>query len=207
MKSRTMPIVTGTKTALTMGAAALLVFLGTLGLAASAQAASSHKASGTAAPAVSTPFSLDLDCTGCHTDAAADAKNPKCLLSFHEAAGCTSCHNNKAALEKKHAKMDTKDPNKVKRLSAKNRVAAETCENCHKPEDLAKATEKSTALTDKNGTVVNPHDLPEGHFEENVTCTDCHVMHDDKADPAQAAAEACASCHHTDVYECYTCHA
>ena len=172
MKSRTMPIVTGTKTALTMGMAALLVFLGTLGLAASAQAASSPKGSGTAAPAVSTPFSLDLDCTGCHTDAAADTENPKCLLSFHEAAGCTSCHNNEAALEKKHAKMDTKDPNKVRRLSAKNRVAAETCENCHKPEDLAKATEKSTALTDKNGMVVNPHDLPEGHFDEKVTCTD-----------------------------------
>lgn len=38
-----------------------------------------------------------------------------------------------APLEKRHAKIDTTDPNKVKRLSAKNRVAAETCENCHKP--------------------------------------------------------------------------
>ena len=180
--------------------------LGAVGTVSPAQAASSSsKTEQTAATDVT--FSLEMDCVACHRAADKDRLNEDCLLSSHEAVDCVNCHSNEKALEKRHAKMATKDPNGVKRLSAKNRIAAETCEACHKAEVLEKATEKSVVLTDKNGLSVNPHDLPEGHFGENVTCTDCHSMHDDEAVLADEAAEACASCHHTDVYECYTCHA
>lgn len=70
---------------------------------------------------------------------------------------------------------------------------------------LAALTADSEALVDAEGTVVNPHALPEGSSHEAITCTDCHKVHAE-ADPAKAALGKCRSCHHEDVFECYTCH-
>ena len=183
-----------------LAVATIVVLLAGTTTATMAHAASKESAADTA-------FSLELDCVACHTQAQADAVSKDCLLFDHQALACTACHTDEAALAKKHKAMATKDPNAGKRLSAKNRVAAKTCQTCHASKDLANATKTNTVLTDKNGATVNPHDLPAGHFDENVTCADCHSVHDGKDETAAKATAACAGCHHTDVYECYTCHA
>ncbi len=57
-----------------------------------------------------------------------------------------------------------------------------------------------------NGTVVNPHALPEVEDHADITCGSCHQMHSDK--PIDRTARAtCNSCHHAGVFECGTCHA
>ena len=60
-------------------------------------------------------------------------------------------------------------------------------------------------LTDMNGTIVNPHALPESADHAEVSCVSCHQMHA-AGSIEKKAQRACASCHHADVYECYTCH-
>ena len=95
----------------------------------------------------------------------------------------------------------------AKRLKTTD-VAESTCqaEACHGSyETLAEQTSSSTLLTDSNGTVVNPHDLPENADHETVTCGSCHDMHASD-DIAETAQKACISCHHMGIYECNTCH-
>lgn len=81
------------------------------------------------------------------------------------------------------------------------------CASCHDLDDIREATKDSAVLTDVNGTVVNPHDLPEVAEHAEVVCAGCHKTHEVTESTAKSAARACASCHHADVYECYTCHA
>ena len=79
------------------------------------------------------------------------------------------------------------------------------CTTCHNPDDVKAATEDSVVLTDENGTVVNPHDLPEGADHAKIDCLDCHTAH--KAQEAsETALNTCTGCHHTGVFECGTCH-
>lgn len=80
------------------------------------------------------------------------------------------------------------------------------CASCHSLDDIREATKDSAVLTDVNGTVVNPHDLPEVAEHAEVVCASCHKTHAVAESTAKNAARACASCHHADVYECYTCH-
>ncbi len=72
---------------------------------------------------------------------------------------------------------------------------------------LIAATADSVVLTDSEGTVVNPHDLPDSTNHNKIVCVDCHKIHDTEADLAKTASKKCTSCHHENVYECYTCHA
>ncbi len=81
------------------------------------------------------------------------------------------------------------------------------CTTCHNPDDVKAATEGSTVLTDINGTVVNPHDLPAIEDHAGITCASCHKTHEVSESTEKSAKRTCASCHHADVYECYTCHA
>lgn len=149
-------------------------------------------------------FSEDADCAACHTtegDSMADDAMP---ASNHEALKCTTCHSDDKSLEKVHdgVAYGDKTPKRLKKTS----VDTESCGTCHGSlEELAEQTSKSAALTDKNGTVVNPHALPENEDHESVDCASCHSMHKDKA-VEDTAKKACKGCHHTDVYECNTCH-
>ncbi len=81
------------------------------------------------------------------------------------------------------------------------------CTTCHNLDDVKAATEDSTVLTDINGTVVNPHDLPAIDDHAGITCASCHKTHEVSESTEKSAKRTCASCHHADVYECYTCHA
>lgn len=81
------------------------------------------------------------------------------------------------------------------------------CMTCHNLDDVKAATEGSDALTDENGTVVNPHDLPAVEDHAGITCASCHKSHEVSESTEKSADRTCASCHHADIYECYTCHA
>ena len=81
------------------------------------------------------------------------------------------------------------------------------CTPCHATEDIVAATAECTALTDDNGTVVNPHDLPAVADHAELACASCHKKHDVGGGIDKTAQRSCVSCHHAYVYECYTCHA
>lgn len=156
--------------------------------------------SGTSAAA----WTIEADCLACHVNEQEAFEDEKCLASKHAALECTDCHADEKGLLKGHKKAK-EGVAQVKRLK-KSEVDGEMCLTCHKQEDLAKATAKQDVLTDKEGTVVNPHDLPAAEEHQGVSCASCHYMHRDK--PALEAAPAvCDGCHHDGVYECFTCHA
>ena len=134
-------------------------------------------------------------------DGATDAESETAVAAGD--ATCSMCHTDADALAETHENAEdlTALP---KRLSKK--IEDETCLTCHgSKEALAEATADSDVLTDTNGTTVNPHALPETASHESIKCVDCHRVHTDK-DPAETANQKCMSCHHQNVYECYTCH-
>ena len=145
-----------------------------------------------------------MECAACHVDQAASLENEETQVSKHAAfaTDCTFCHFDDALIEV-HGAIDPKAdmPTKVK----KTKVFVSVCESCHKWEDLEKATADSTVLKDKNDTVVNPHGYPAIESHEDMKCTSCHKMHSDKPAKKQAR-KVCQSCHHAQVFECYTCH-
>ena len=156
--------------------------------------------SGTSAAA----WTIEADCLACHANEHKAFEDEKCLASKHTALECTDCHADEKGLAKGHKKAK-EGVAQVKRLK-KSEVDGEICLTCHKQEDLAKATAGQDVLADKEGTGVNPHDLPAVEEHQCVSCASCHYMHRDK--PALEAAPAvCDGCHHDGVYECFTCHA
>ena len=82
----------------------------------------------------------------------------------------------------------------------------DACLSCHygAREELVAAT-VDVAVVDSKGTAVNPHDVTPSEQHDTIRCADCHGMHDAEKLADKADAE-CASCHHADVFECYTCH-
>ena len=149
-------------------------------------------------------FSEDADCGVCHTKESESMTDETMPASNHEALNCTSCHTDTDDLEKAHDRVEYGDKT-AKRLKQTS-IDAEGCETCHGSlEELAEKTAECSVLTDKNGTVVNPHALPENEDHESIDCGSCHSMHKDKA-IEDTAKKACKGCHHTDVYECNTCH-
>ena len=148
----------------------------------------------------------ETDCTSCHEVPAKSLDDETCAASLHTALGlgCTDCHADEKGLAKGHKKAK-EGVAQVKRLK-KSEVDGEICLTCHKQEDLAKATAEQDVLADKEGTVVNPHDLPAVEEHQGVSCASCHYMHREK--PALETAPAvCDGCHHDGVYKCFTCHA
>ena len=85
-------------------------------------------------------------------------------------------------------------------------IDEQACLACHGSyEELAAKTADSAVLTDAKGTVVNPHARPAGEGHAGQTCADCHALH--SGEPVQETApEFCISCHHTNDYQCHTCH-
>lgn len=158
----------------------------------------------TAAAAAFT-WTAESDCGTCHDNDVASFDDASCPASQHVDMRdqCMTCHND-PAMEKAHEKV-TLDSEKKKATLKRTAVARETCLSCHDAAELAAATSESTALTDKNGTTVNPHDLPANEDHESMNCSSCHKLHTADA-PGEAAQATCKNCHHAEVYECGTCH-
>lgn len=144
-----------------------------------------------------------MACEACHADQAASVEDEACTMAVHAPLelDCVACHADDALMDvHAKAKADAKLPTKLKKTKV-----ADGCATCHATEALIEATADSEALTDSEGTVVNPHDLPAVKDHKSFTCDACHKMHTSDS-PANRAATQCVSCHHEDVYECYTCH-
>lgn len=149
-------------------------------------------------------WTTDSDCSLCHEKQAASQTDSTCLLSLHAGSTCSTCHTDSASLETAHAKATAQGSSRAGLKTTS--VPETTCLTCHNKDEISSKTSQSTALTDVNGTVVNPHDLPATADHEELDCNSCHQIHAADADLEKKASRACASCHHADVYECYTCH-
>lgn len=149
-------------------------------------------------------FSEDADCAVCHTKEGESMTDPDMPASNHEALDCTTCHAGVDELAEVHDGVAYGD--KTSKRLKKTEVDTASCETCHGSlEELAEITVDCEILSDTNGTVVNPHALPENEDHATVDCSSCHSMHKDK--PLETTAKkACKGCHHMDVYECNTCH-
>ena len=116
---------------------------------------------------------------------------------------CSTCHEDSDQLAKAHGKLNSgKEATRLKKTAVESKV----CTACHDLEELAEATEGCTTLTDSEGTIVNPHDLPENDEHASIDCVDCHQAHETGKSLSQTAKTACGNCHHAGVYECGTCH-
>ena len=145
------------------------------------------------------------DCSECHETIVESLDSDGYLTALHGAVlDCNGCHN-VDELEPVHEEVHKGD--KVRSALKKTAVdTAVVCESCHDGDALAKATADSTVLTDKNGTVVNPHELPATDTHKTgVSCVSCHQMHTTTT-LEKNATKVCKSCHHENVYECGTCH-
>ncbi len=143
-----------------------------------------------------------FDCVECH--AKEDSPKTETFSRTHAAtaADCALCHDD-ARLASVHEGVEKGD--KVPKRLKKTAVSDEVCLQCHQEESLAAATEDCAVLTDANGLVVNPHQLPENDDHAQTACVDCHKAHKtDELD--KLAADYCMGCHHENIYECGTCH-
>jgi hypothetical protein len=181
-----------------------------------------------AAKAAPIDWSVAMDCTGCHTTEGSSFEVPaekdgseleasyetpdqndadadlELLASRHAGIECLTCHSDVEELEDAHDGITAKTrmPKRLKETHIDEAV----CLDCHQSswEELVEATVDSTALVDKEGTVVNPHEAPEltaAHEQEGMTCGSCHSMHIDRD-----VQTYCGTCHHMEVYACGTCH-
>lgn len=158
---------------------------------------------GTAATAFE--WSPEADCATCHVKQASSTADAQCLASTHEDSACNSCHSDSEGLQNVHEGVASAEV-ELTRLK-KPDIDSSYCLTCHDSyEALAGKTVDSQACTDKNGLVVNPHGLPTNVEHEDIDCASCHIMHDSRA-AADQAESLCGSCHHENVYECFTCHA
>lgn len=154
-------------------------------------------------------WSMSSDCMTCHTTEAktmASGASGACVHATKSEAKCASCHTDEAGLQKAHQKA-TATSTMPKRLN-KTAITADACKNtqCHNLTDAEfKALTAAVPLVDQRGTTVNQHDvvgLTPGHSD--ITCGNCHTMHTESTEVDGKAA--CLSCHHSDVFECNTCH-
>lgn len=127
----------------------------------------------------SSEFSMDLDCAECHEDQTASESDLLTVHGYHAAIGqplaCEVCHDDAEGMAEAHEDMDS---GRLARRLKVTEVSSEVCLTCHDQEALVEATADSDLLTDKNGTVVNPHDLPDTEGHADLTCMDCHLVHE-----------------------------
>ncbi len=192
-------------------ALALVLCLGVGALAACAPAASGspEPEADAAAPEGTTAagdfsWSADADCATCHSAAVESGANEACGYSQHAEMPCMTCHDDEAGLAAAHEGVAASD--KVATKLKETVVKDEPCLSCHggSLESLVAATPDAVVM-DSKGTEANPHEVLQQEQHGEIACADCHQMHDDK--PIETAAhDECLSCHHTDVFTCYTCH-
>jgi hypothetical protein len=158
--------------------------------------------------AVVVEWSIDGDCATCHLAESVD-QDPTAPALYHEeeeGVACITCHAvGESELAAVHEGTTATDKMPV-RLK-KTKVSDESClGSCHNTEELIAVTASSTALTDNEGLVVNPHDRPVNSSHSNISCSDCHQQHKPRAQIAQTAMALCTKCHHDKVFACGTCH-
>lgn len=153
---------------------------------------------------VSVEWSKDSDCSVCHVPEQESYSDSACLASLHPDTTCSQCHADSTELSSVHEGKTASDkmPKKLKKTS----VSDDLCLSCHfeTKDALAEAT-PDVLITDSKGNSRNPH-LADGVVEhEDIECAECHSMHVDEPIEDQAK-DKCYSCHHAEVFECYTCH-
>ncbi len=153
---------------------------------------------------VAIDWSPTADCAVCHVTEAESATDAACDASQHADMTCIECHTDESQLATMHEGKTTGDrmPMRLKKTT----VDKSLCTPCHDQATIAAASADCTVLTDVNGKTVNPHELPGDKSHAEITCSDCHEMHSDATERTEDAQKLCRTCHHSDVYECYTCH-
>lgn len=155
--------------------------------------------------AISVDWSPDANCTVCHSTQNDSYTNTACTAAMHASLDCMSCHAVDDKLTAVHdgVTSDDKQPKKLKKTAVDDSM----CLTCHDSyEALATKTADYKDLVDTEGTVANPHALPETEEHSERVCGDCHKMHESDQDMAQNSMQYCRSCHHEDIFECNTCH-
>jgi len=155
--------------------------------------------------AVDFTWAPESNCVVCH-------KTEGDLLLQTEAAAhineqgnlCVDCHD-PAEISGLHAGKTSESKTPIRLM--KTEVPEEAClaSGCHIKSDLVAKTASTTALTDREGTVVNPHDLPDNEFHQNplnVTCVNCHTMHKETVIQEDAYNFCTGGCHHDQVFKC-----
>ena len=172
---------------------------------ASANASKQDDQGDDASQGVAFTWSAESDCAMCHDKEAASQQDSACTASQHADLACATCHADEAGLVAAHegAQMGS---DKAASALVTTSVDDAVCQSCHDQAELATKTAECTVLTDSEGTVVTPHALPENEDHAATECISCHKMHSTTA-VDKTATRYCKSCHHTDVYSCYTCHA
>lgn len=159
-------------------------------------------------PAVEVDFtwSADADCAVCHTTQQDSLAGVPCYgeLFAKNGSACIICHADGTGLKKAHEGAAPEGAKKAKLRDTA--IDEQACFGCHGSyEELAAKTADTAVLTDAQGTVVNPHARPAGEGHADTTCADCHQLH--TGEPVQETApEYCITCHHTNDYQCHTCH-
>ncbi|MEY8561748.1 cytochrome c3 family protein [Eggerthellaceae bacterium 3-80] len=150
-------------------------------------------------------WTAESDCAMCHDKEASSQQDSACTASQHADLTCATCHADEAGLVAAHEGAEMGSDKAASALVTTS-VDDAVCQSCHDQAELATKTAECTVLTDSEGTVVNPHQLPENEDHAATECISCHKMHSTTA-VDKTATRYCKSCHHTDVYSCYTCHA
>lgn len=152
---------------------------------------------------IAAAWSPDSDCSVCHSNESAEGI--ACLSKGN--ASCTTCHTSETELAKVHeeAGSDKSVPKKLRNTS----IEDATCLSCHyeTTDGLVENTASIPPLVDDNGNEVNSHAVlaADHHADADLHCSSCHNPHSDK-DAAKQAQKVCLSCHHSNVFECHTCH-
>ena len=154
-------------------------------------------------------WTMDSDCSMCHTVEAASATDASCPADLgprgREGVTCVQCHTDEAVLSTEHA--DVKFGDKAATKATVVTVDPETCISCHGTmEEMARQDRGLHGSPTTKGTTVNPHDVPRTRSTtlNPATCTSCHNNH--SKDQAKDAMKYCAQCHHRGTFECGTCH-
>lgn len=94
-----------------------------------------------------TQWSIESDCTACHSVEAESTADPSCAASAHSGMPCADCHADSQGLTEVHQAAKSSTPGKIKRLESP--IENELCFTCHGSyEALAEKTADGTVLTD-----------------------------------------------------------
>lgn len=170
----------------------------------SAEQTSDEPSSGSTTEAVVISWTPETECSACHVNEHESMENAASDSFLHADMTCGECHDDVDGLAKTHDGVTTAD--RVPMRLKKTMVDENLCISCHPQDEAFLAESAGTPLVDVRGTEVNPHELPQDVSHEEITCSDCHKMHGDAADRGDRAQKLCQSCHHSGVFECYTCH-
>lgn len=151
-------------------------------------------------------WTMKSDCAACHTNEADSMTDTACPQAIaHEDMTCIQCHTDESVLSDAHDGITYGDRPASKATVVT--VDSQTCIECHGGfDEMATQTAGSTALTDDQGTSVNPHELQPGekHEANAPTCTSCHKTH--SGNLSKDSMKFCAQCHHRGIFTCGNCH-